>query len=338
MELHSVQDSPGIRGIGQRAVRVAMIGAGGMANRVHYPSLASLDSAEIVAICDIDPGRLAATADRYDVAGRYSDYRHMVDDVKPDAVYAIGPPHHLYDVWVWLLNQRINLFVEKPLGITIHQARVLAHLAEVNGCITQVGFQRRISPLGTHMRDRCLERGPIVHAVCRFCKCDIRPFTGALDHILDDSVHAIDTLRWVCGGDVVDVQSAVRSVQVPDINFVSATLQFSTGAVGVLLNSWSSGRRIFSVEMHAPGICAEADLEGDGRIFADGDTVGIPVNAFDVAGSDEFHVYGGFLAKSREFMTCIQNGTLPGSHFGDALKTMDVAEIIHAQAMLAGRT
>jgi predicted dehydrogenase len=168
-----------------------------------------------------------------------------------------------------------------------------------------------------------------------FYKNDITPFLGALDHILDDSVHAIDTLRWMCGGEVVDVQSSVKSVGVPDVNFVSATLQFDTGATGVLLNSWSSGRRIFSVEMHAPGIAVEADLEGPARLYADGDTTGVPYAACEVAGSDEFYIYGGFQAKSREFIDCLKAGTLPGSHFGDALKTMVIAETIHAQAVLA---
>ncbi|MBT4815665.1 MAG: gfo/Idh/MocA family oxidoreductase, partial [Lentisphaerae bacterium] len=33
-------------------VRVALIGAGGMANRVHYPSLATFDDVELVGLCD----------------------------------------------------------------------------------------------------------------------------------------------------------------------------------------------------------------------------------------------------------------------------------------------
>ena len=72
-----------------RKVRIAMIGAGSMANSVHYPSLASFDDVEIAAICDLDAGRLNATADQYGVEKRYADYRRMVEEVAPDAVYAI---------------------------------------------------------------------------------------------------------------------------------------------------------------------------------------------------------------------------------------------------------
>jgi predicted dehydrogenase len=158
MEGTPVQDpgQPVRQGTGDRVVRIAMIGAGGMSNRVHYPSLASFADVEIAAICDLDRERLGTAADRYGVTGRYTDYRDMIEAVQPDAVYAIGPPQYMYDVWTWCLNRGVNLFIEKPLGVTLHQAKALAYLAERNGCITQVGFQRRSSPLGTQLRNACL--------------------------------------------------------------------------------------------------------------------------------------------------------------------------------------
>jgi len=307
-----------------------------MANRVHYPSLASFDDVDIVAICDIDVERLNATADEYGVERRYTDYRKMVEEVTPDAVYAIGPPHIMFDIWVWCLEQGQNLYIEKPMGITIHQARSLAYLAEKHGCITQVSFQRRSCPMVVKLREECLKRGPITHAVCRFYKCAIDPYLAARDHMMDDGVHAIDTLRWMCGGEVEEIHSVSRRVLVPDINFFAALLEFDNGATGLMVNSWTSGRRIFDVEMHAPGICVEAEHEGKGYLYADGDTEGVEYDTREVAGSDEFYVYGGFRAKNREFIDCLKAGRQPSSHFGDALKTMEVAEKILAQAILRG--
>ena len=318
----------------RKKIRVAMIGAGGMANRVHYPSLAAFDDVEIAAICDIDPKRLNATADTYAVDRRYADYRTMVDEVAPDAVYAIGPPHIMFDIWTWCLTQGQNLYIEKPMGLTLHQARTLAHLADAHGCITQVSFQRRTCPMVVMLREKCLERGPIVHAICRFYKCAPNPMLGARDHMMDDGVHAIDTVRWMCGGEVVDIQSHCKRIGTPDINFFSATLTFDTGATGYLINSWTSGRRIFDVEMHAPGICAEAEIEGKARLYADGDTTGTEFDTRQVAGSDDLHVFGGFQAKNREFIDALKARTQPASCFADALKTMEVADTILAQALL----
>ena len=317
-----------------RKVRVAMIGAGSMANRVHYPSLASFDDVEMVAICDLDPDRLSRTAERFGIEKRYTDYRKMIEEVAPDAVYAIGQPHMMYDVWLWCLNEGLNLYIEKPMGITIHQARALAYLAEKKGCITQVSFQRRSCPMLVKLKEECLKRGPIIHAVCMFYKCNIEPFLGARDHMMDDGVHAIDTLRWMCGGEVVRIKSLTRRVLVPDINFISSLLEFDSGATGVMVNSWTSGRRIFRVEMHAPGICAEADPEGKGYLYADGDTRGVEYDTRKVAGSEEFYVYAGFQAKNREFIDCLKSGKQPASNFSDAVKTMEVAEKILAKALL----
>ena len=286
---------------------------------------------------DLDEARLTVTADKYAVQGRYTDYRKMVEEIAPDAVYAIGPPHLLYDVWQWCLTKGVNLCIEKPLGITIHQARALAHLAKANGCITQVSFQRRSSPMLAHLREKCLQKGPIVHAQSTFYKYEIEPYLHARDRMLDDGVHSIDSLRWLCGGEVVNVQSLTKRVQVPDINFISALLQFDNGATGILFNSWTSGQRIFKIEAHAPGICMEANPEGKGHLYADGDTTGVEYETRQVAGSDEFYIYGGFRAKNREFIDGVKSRTLPPSHFCDALKTMEVAETILAQALLAGR-
>lgn len=141
----------------------------------------------------------------------------MIDALAPDGVYAIGPPHLLYDAWLWCLQRGVNLFIEKPMGLTLHHARMLAHLAEERGVMTQVGHQRRASPLLVKLREECLRRGPITHAVCEFYKCDQRPFIDARDRMLDDCVHSIDTLRWMCGGEVVDVDSRCRRVGVPDV-------------------------------------------------------------------------------------------------------------------------
>jgi virulence factor len=221
--------------------------------------------------------------------------------------------------------------VEKPLGLTVHQARTLARLAREHSCITQVGFQRRTSPLLGRMLAAVQERGQVVHAVCRFYKNDPRPMEIARDHMMDDGVHAIDTLRHLCGGEVVAVTDVTRRVLVDDINFITATLQFDTGAVGLLITSWTSGRRTFGVEVHGPGVMAEGDLEVGATIWtADGETT---LSAADVAGSDELYRLGGFRAKSQDFIDAVRSRQPATSHFADALKTMVVAETILAHAL-----
>ena len=73
-----------------------------------------------------------------------------------------------------------------------------------------------------------------------------------------------------------------------------------------------------------------------GRLFTDGDTTGQGFATREVAGSEEPFVYGGFQAKHQEFVDAVRAKSLPESHFGDAVKTMEVAEKILAQDLLRG--
>ena len=248
-------------------VNICMIGAGVMADMVHYPSLASFDDVDIAGICELDPERLHSTAEKFQIPREnryesrgYNDYQKMIEKVAPDGVYAIGPPHIMYDIWTWCLQQGVNLYIEKPMGLSIHQARALAYYAEKHGNITQVSHQRRSCPLLVKMREACLQRGPIIHAVCEFFKCNQIPFLGIVDHMMDDCTHSIDTVRWMCGGDVLEVESHCKRIETPDINWIGATLHFDNGSTGYVINSWSSGRRVFRVQMHGLGIYVDAEV------------------------------------------------------------------------------
>ena len=324
-----------------KKVKVAMIGAGARAMQVIYPSMADHPDVELVGICDIDLERLNAAADKYGIAKRYGergvyDYRLMLEELKPDAVAIVGQPNIIYDLWEWSLLQGYHLLIEKPMGLSIHQARMLTWIAEQKNLITQVGFQRRYTPMVIKLRDECLKRGPITHAVCRFYKYLLEPATNARDHMMDDCVHSIDTLRWICGGEVVKVESHCKRVRVPDINFISATLHFDNGSSGYLVNSWSSGKRVFEVEMHSPGIYVQAEHEGKARLYAEGDVDGVEYDTREMAESEDFHVYTGDYMLVDDFIKGVQTDRQPSACFQSSVKTMEIAEIILAKSLLGG--
>jgi predicted dehydrogenase len=325
-------------------VRVCVIGAGEMAARVHYPSLASFDDVEIAGVCELDRERLEQAGDAFHISperryhvSRPTDYQDVVSRLDPDGVYVIGQPHLMYDVWHWCLEQGRNLYIEKPMGLNWHQAQMLAHVARKNRCITQVSHQRRTVPLLHNVRNELLKRGPIVHAMVEFYKCNIEPMTGPRDHMMDDCTHSVDTARWICGGEVVRVESHCKRIGTPDINWIGATLHFDNGATCFVVNSWSSGRRVFRVQMHTPGGYTDAEVEGKARLYLDGDYDGVELDTKDVAGSEQFFVYGGFRAKNREFIDSLKAGKeLTSSPFRDTLETMRVCELILANALVAG--
>ena len=327
-----------------KKLKVVVIGAGERANIAIYPSFVDLQKqgkAEIAALCDIDSEALGRTADRFGIGNRYGsggvfDYQKMIAEQKPDAVIAVGQPHIMYDIWMWCLERGLHLFIEKPLGLTMHQARSLCATAKRRGAVTQVSLQRRYSPMVTTLRNECLKRGPITHAVCKFYKYAVKDFPGARDHMMDDSVHAIDTLRWIAGSEVEKIDSVTkRACGTVDINFIMAQLRFANGCVGHLMNNWTSGKRIFAVEMHAPGIYVEAEHEAKGYMYTDGNLTPRVFDAAEEAHSKEAHVYNGVLAAAEDFVNCCVNGGQPAASFESTVNTMKAAEYILAQSLLA---
>jgi len=93
-------------------VRVALIGAGNLASRYHYPSIASFPDVEIAAVCDLVREKAEAVAARFGIPRVYTDYQAMIGQVEPDAVYAIMPSQHVFEPAVYALEQGRHLFIE----------------------------------------------------------------------------------------------------------------------------------------------------------------------------------------------------------------------------------
>lgn len=323
-------------------IRVALIGAGSMATTYHYPSLASFPEVELAAICDLVPEKAERAAARFQIPRVYADYRRMLAEVEPRAVYAIMPPQHLYEPALEVLKQGRHLFVEKPLGLTTNQAQLLAYTAARHQCLTMVGFQRRFIPAVTALRRRVEERGPIDFAEVTFLKATAdfgRPageYAGEVDPLTSDGIHAVDNLRWLCGGEVVEVRAEVRQRHVPGPvpNDYFALVTFSSGAVGAVHYATSTGRRIFRTEIHGKNITAYVDADRESYLVADNETPEVTASreyglSAPRSGEEiEPRHWLGFWHENRHFIDCLKAGRQPSSHFADAVKTMALVERI----------
>jgi virulence factor len=317
-------------------VRLALIGAGGMANAVHYPSLAEMKDVEMAALCDLVPDKAQDTAKRFGIPRVYADYRRMLDEVKPDAVYVLMPPHHLFDISIEVMGRGHHLFIEKPPGVNAYQNRQMALCAKRNHVLAMCGFQRRYVPLITTLRKEVETRGPLHTVLVTFVKCApsvTAYYNGAIDILSCDAVHAVDTLRHLCGGEVVRVVSDVRALMGADSpNAFYAMVKFSSGATGILQTNWACGRRFFKVEMHGSGISAYADPDEAGVLYADGKLDGQSLDPAECAGNKaDWHRWG-FYAENRHFIDCVKSGKQPCSNLEDTVATMELVDrIYHGQ-------
>ncbi len=316
-------------------VRVGFVGAGRLASRVHYPSLDEVEDAALTAIAELDAERLAAAADRYDVAGRYTDYRRMLEREELDAVYVVLPPHLLHDVVVDCLQAGVHVFVEKPPGVSTYETEAFAWYAQQHGCLTMCGFNRRFVPLLRHCKALVEAAGPIHLAAVRFHKFEAGPqdygfYRGAVSHLTSDIIHAVDALRWLAGGEVTEAAAHSRALGRPYANAHAALIGFSSGCSGVLLASRRAGARRHTFEFHGGDVSVYCDDTHEARVYRQDCGEPQVIRAADLTDAAHTHHRAGFLAEHQHFIDCIRSGAQPLTNFADAAKTMRLVDQIAA--------
>ncbi|MFN3486163.1 MAG: Gfo/Idh/MocA family protein, partial [Planctomycetota bacterium] len=79
--------------MGRNKVRIAIVGLGFGAEFI--PIYQNHPRAELVAVCQRNPKRLAQVADAFKVPRRYTDYRALLEDPDVEAVHINTPiPDH----------------------------------------------------------------------------------------------------------------------------------------------------------------------------------------------------------------------------------------------------
>lgn len=310
-------------------VNLVLIGAGQMANRVHYPSLAEFADVNLAALCDLDQGKLSVTADRFGIEKRYRDYKRMLDNESADAVYILMPPHHLYDIVVDCLKRGLHVFIEKPPGVTRYQVESLARYARENRCLTMVGFNRRFIPMLTEAKKMIETRGPITSCVATFYKNRRADhyYKGAVDILTCDAIHAADALRWMAGSEPIALASCLARYDDVAPNCFHSLIRFENGASGVLLAHWATAGRVHTFEMHTRGSSAFLNPDSEGTVTI-GDHTSV-LKTHEVADSSELYKYYGYFQENRHFIDCIKAGKQPLTNFDDATKTMKLVEDIY---------
>ena len=269
-------------------VNIALIGAGGMANGVHYPSLRECEDVNLVGLCDVIPSKLQATAERFEIEDTFTDYKQMLEKTSPDAVYILMPPQHLFPLVIHCLSQQHHVFIEKPPGVTLHQTKEMARAAEKNDCKSMVGFNRRFIPLLREVKTIVEKQGPIIQCMSTFHKNtpDARYYDGVIDVLTCDAIHAVDALRWLGGGEVKAVASDINSFYSERENSFNALVKFSSGSSGYLCTNWAVGGRIHTFEMHAREISAYINPDPGGRAILHTPNGTTEITPEGAAGSD----------------------------------------------------
>ncbi len=132
---------------------VAVVGVGRWANLAHLPGWARDERCEIVGVCDRDPQRASAAAERYGAAVVTDDYRELLarDDI--DIIDVVTRDSEHLEVSEAALMAGKHVLSEKPVAHDHRDVRRLADLARSRGLKTKVGLTFRYSPAVRFIRD-----------------------------------------------------------------------------------------------------------------------------------------------------------------------------------------
>ena len=118
----------------------------------HYDSLSEEN---VVALCDVNEARFPDALKRFPGATTYVDWRKMLDQKDLDAVVICTADHTHAFVANWALNRDLHVYCEKPLAITVEEARTVRAnwLTKKGKLATQVGMQRHANPNFNRVRE-----------------------------------------------------------------------------------------------------------------------------------------------------------------------------------------
>ena len=106
-------------------------------------SIASHESVDVVALCDVDSNNLAAAKKLYPNAKMYSDYRIMLKEMATDidAVVVSTPDHTHAPVSMMAMEMNKPVYCQKPLTHFVSESREMRRVANEKNLVTQMGIQ-----------------------------------------------------------------------------------------------------------------------------------------------------------------------------------------------------
>ena len=135
--------------------------------------------------------------------------------------------------------------------------------------------------------------------------------------MVDTPKMAIDTVRFLAGGEVVEVHSVVKRATSDYRDVHGATIIFDNNCFVHLISNYTAGARLERYEIHGDGISAYLQGVSEGKICQNEEAIDLPVPEKDST-----------WLQNRYFVDQIQSDSpieLPAANLQEGVKTMDLA-------------
>lgn len=237
----------------KKTVRIAVVGAGAVAQINHIPAYSKIEGVEVVSICDIDGEKARRVAQRFGIPDSCSDHEKLFASKDLDAVDVCVPNHLHAPMSIAALNAGKHVLCEKPFSRNPGEAARMVAAAEKNKCVLMAAFNNRYRNdaqiLKTFMDQG--EVGRIFYAKCGWLikhtawdaaswKAQKRFAGGGV--LIDLGVQMLDLALWILGMPEVATVSAATSTR-PGVDEVesnaAAFLRLRNGTTLTLEVGWS---------------------------------------------------------------------------------------------------
>ena len=210
-------------------LRTGVIGAGRM-GRLHSRIYSQMDQVDLVAIVDVKPDKAAQLAREY--GGKaYSDFNEILDLV--DAVTVAVPTEYHGQIAEPFLLKGIPVLVEKPLAVSLPEARQMLQWAQENHCTLQVGYSERFNPVVQAMQR--------LHIEPKYMESQrISPYTFRstdIGVVLDIMIHDIDIMLSLARSPIREIRASGVKVLGSHEDIANVRLEFENGCVASLTAS-----------------------------------------------------------------------------------------------------
>jgi predicted dehydrogenase/threonine dehydrogenase-like Zn-dependent dehydrogenase len=257
-----VESKPEIAG----TMGVALLGAGNLSRWAHLPNLRKVPNVRLRAICSGNGARAKGFALRFKADYCCSDYQELLADPQVQVVFIVTRNASHADQALAALHAGKDVFVEKPLALTVEQCRALLAAVGETGRHLTVGFNRRFAPFYLELKRELAQRtGPAVVS-CRVNSPGISSSYWMADPaeggaILGEACHFVDLMYWLLNSEPISVSAFSLPTGRKDtigLDNIAASFRFADGSIGNLtyctVGSQSSGGE--RVEVFAPGLGA----------------------------------------------------------------------------------
>ncbi|TSB21334.1 Gfo/Idh/MocA family protein [Streptomyces benahoarensis] len=243
--------------------KAVVIGLGHQALEDHLPGLADSRFAHLAPVCDTNPDKAAAQAERHGVPG-FTDTRSLLEDVRPDFAIVAVPHHAGREVIETCAAAGVHVMKEKPFATSPAEAAELTALCDRTGIELMVTVQRRFHPVYTAAVQLLEQIGQPYLVEGRYtfhCSDPAAGWRGRASlagggALMDMGYHLIDLLIWYLGLPdriLADTSTAAR----PDADYDAEDtalvhLAYDTGLYGSLLISRSAGPKTEQLTVTGP--------------------------------------------------------------------------------------